>query len=297
MRFALLALGLLGTPAFADPSLQDAASGLDLFPCALSSLSCATLTVPLDHRANDPAQTLDITFALSFASNESKGILFYFVGGPGGSGLASTDGYLSAFDPSLTENIDIVFVDQRGTGPAHGLSCPTAQARFDIAPAPLSDPDAILATAKSYVTDCTAELDADALLRRRQHRPGDPRFRSVPPEDRRAEGLALRRKLRHADWCRPMPPSFPRPCKGVIRGRRHRPDPLLRRILPPLHACFAEQLLTETFASCADHPRLQGRHSRRSAAQVYDDLAARARHSADSGQLHPRGRLARFRAS
>ena len=99
MRPALLVLGLLAGPAFAESSLQDAAAGLDLFPCALSSLSCTTLTVPLDYRANDPAQTLDITFALSFAAGESHGILFYFVGGPGGSGLASADSYLSAFDP------------------------------------------------------------------------------------------------------------------------------------------------------------------------------------------------------
>ena len=131
---------------------MDATSGLDLFPCELSTLSCTTLTVPRDHRANDPAQTLDITFALSFATEESRGILFYFVGGPGGSGLSAVESYLSAFDASLIENMDIVFVDQRGTGPVHGLACPVAQAKFDIAPAPLSDPDAVLATAQAYVT-------------------------------------------------------------------------------------------------------------------------------------------------
>ena len=91
MRPALLAFGLLATPATADIALKDATSGLDLFPCELSSLSCTILTVPLDHRANDPDQTIDITFALSFATNESKGILFYFVCGPGGSGLAPAD--------------------------------------------------------------------------------------------------------------------------------------------------------------------------------------------------------------
>jgi pimeloyl-ACP methyl ester carboxylesterase len=163
MRPAVLALGLLATPAAADVSLTDATSGLDLFPCELSSLSCTSLTVPLDHRANDPAQTLDITFALSFATNESRGILFYFVGGPGGSGLASVDGYLSAFDPSLTENMDIVFVDQRGTGAVHGLACPKAQATFDLAPAALDDPEAIIATAQAYVRDCTAVLDVSLL--------------------------------------------------------------------------------------------------------------------------------------
>lgn len=168
MRHALLALTFLAasaaTPAAADVALNDAAASLDLFPCELSGLSCTTLTVPLDHRANDPARTLEITFALSFAAVESRGILFYFVGGPGGSGLASAESYLGAFDPSLTDYMDIVFVDQRGTGPVHGLSCPRAQAAFDIAPASLDAPEAALATARSYVADCAAELQADALL-------------------------------------------------------------------------------------------------------------------------------------
>lgn len=165
MRHAALALlCLTASPALAQPSLQDLASGLDLFPCELSTLSCTSLIVPLDHRANDPDKTLEITFALSFATQESKGLLFYFVGGPGGSGLASAENYLAAFDPSLAETMDIVFVDQRGTGPVHGLACPKAQAVFDTAPASLDDPDGALATAQDFVTDCTAELDADDLL-------------------------------------------------------------------------------------------------------------------------------------
>lgn len=179
MRHALLALGLLASPAFAqtaqvplaptepslaEVSLAEATAGLELQPCALSSLSCATLSLPLDPGANDPGQTIDITFALSFAHVESRGILFYVVGGPGGSGLASADSYLSAFDASLSDYMDIVFIDQRGTGPDHGLSCPVAQAAFDTAPAALDDPEAVLASARAYVDDCIAELDADALL-------------------------------------------------------------------------------------------------------------------------------------
>ena len=81
MRHALFALALLAAPAQAQ-SLYEAASGLDLFPCDLSALSCTTLTLPLDHLANDPEKTIDITFALSFATVESRGILFYQVGGP-----------------------------------------------------------------------------------------------------------------------------------------------------------------------------------------------------------------------
>ncbi len=111
MRNALLALGLLASPAAAEATLAEASLGLELVPCALSDLSCVTLSLPLDPRANDPEKTIDITFALSFAHVESRGILFYVVGGPGGSGLASAEGYLSAFNPSLTDYMDIVFID------------------------------------------------------------------------------------------------------------------------------------------------------------------------------------------
>lgn len=163
-RTLAFVLALLTSPALAETPLVDAVAGLDLFPCDLNSLSCTTLTVPLDHRANDPDRTLDITFALSFASVESRGILFFYVGGPGGSGLASVDNYLSAFDESLGQYLDIVFVDQRGVGPRHGLSCPNAQARFDSAPVSLDAPEAALATARGYVEDCVAELEADDLL-------------------------------------------------------------------------------------------------------------------------------------
>ncbi|MBN8629248.1 MAG: alpha/beta fold hydrolase [Rhodobacterales bacterium] len=273
MRHALLALGLLASPALAEMSLKDATSGLALFPCDLGSLTCTTLAVPLDHRANDPSQTLDITFALSFASNESRGILFYFVGGPGGSGLASADSYLAAFDPSLTENMDIVFVDQRGTGPVNGLACLKAQARFDTAPAALSDPDAILAIAKAYVRDCRAELDADALL-------------AVVDTDQAIRDSELFRQKIGAPkvWLygesygtqlvQAYATQFPEAVKGVIIDGvvdlALSAEGFYRR-----YTLAAEALLTETFAFCADlpacHSDIPG-----GAAQVYDDLAARA---------------------
>ncbi len=271
MRHAFLALGLLTTPAAAEVSLVDAASGLDLFPCELSQLSCTTLTVPLDHRANDPSQTLDITFALSFATNESRGILFYFVGGPGGSGLASVDSYLSAFDPSLAENMDIVFVDQRGTGPVHGLSCPLAQARFDIAPAPLSDPEAILASAKTYVRDCTAELDADPLLavvNTEQAIRDSELFRQrigAPKVWLYGESYGTQLVQAYAT-------QFPQAVKGVILDGvvdlNLSPEGFYRR-----YTLASEKLLAETFDLCAGIPACRA-DIPQGAARVYDDLAA-----------------------
>lgn len=163
MRHALIALALFAAPVQAQ-SLYEAAAGLDLFPCDLSELSCTTLTLPLDHLANDPDKTIDITFALSFATIESQGILFYQVGGPGASGLASAESYLSAFDESLTQYMDVVFVDQRGTGPNHGLTCPISQARFDASDVSITDPEAAKSSARTYVADCIAELDRSDIL-------------------------------------------------------------------------------------------------------------------------------------
>jgi pimeloyl-ACP methyl ester carboxylesterase len=271
MRHALLAFGLFATPATADVSLMEATSGLDLFPCELSTLSCTSLTVPLDHRANDPARTLDITFALSFATEESRGILFYFVGGPGGSGLASVESYLSAFDASLIENMDIVFVDQRGTGPVHGLACPVAQAKFDIAPAPLADPDAVMATAKAYVANCTAALDSDLLsvVNTDQALRDSEVFRQkigAPKVWLYGESYGTQLVQAYAT-------QFPDAVKGVILDGvvdlSLSAEGFYRR-----YTLAAETLLAETFALCATipacHADIPG-----GAAQVYDDLAAR----------------------
>jgi pimeloyl-ACP methyl ester carboxylesterase len=272
MRRALtLAACLLAAPAQAETPLAEAVAGLDLTTCELSALSCATLKVPLDHRANDPSKTIDITFALSFASVESRGILFYFVGGPGGSGLASADSYLGSFDESLTQYTDIVFVDQRGTGPVHGLSCPIAQAKFDIAPASPDKPDEAIATAKAYVTDCIAELDADELL-------------AVVNTDQAIRDSELFRQAIGApkvwlygesygtQFVQAYATAFPTAVRGVILDGvvdlNLDAEGFYRR-----YTLAGEALLAETFAACADIPAcktdMQG-----DAAAVYDKLAA-----------------------
>lgn len=272
MRHALAVLGLLAAPAMADVTLQDSASGLDLFPCELSTLSCTTLTVPMDHRANDPSRTLDITFALSFAANESRGILFYFVGGPGGSGLASAESYLAAFDPSLTENMDIVFVDQRGIGAVHGLSCPVAQARFDSASAPLSEPETILATARTYVADCTAETGAGDLLAvvdTNQAIRDSELFRQAIG----APKVWLYGESYGTQVVQAYAAQFPQAVKGVILDGvvdlTLSSEGFYRR-----YTLAAEALLDETFALCAKLPACKT-DIPGDPAKVYDDLAAK----------------------
>lgn len=268
----ILSLSLLSSPAFAETPLIDGAARLSLAPCEASVLSCTTLTVPRDHRANDPTDTMEITFALNFASVESYGTLFYFVGGPGGSGLASADSYLDSFDESLTQYMDIVFVDQRGTGPVHGLSCPVAQAKFDIADVSLQEPEAAIATARTFVEDCTAELAADGLL-------------SVVNSDQAIRDTELFRQAIGAPkvWLygesygtqlvQAYATLYPTAVRGVIL------DGVVDLTLDAegfyrTYTAAAERLLARTLAGCADIPACQA-DMPGDAAMVYDDLARR----------------------
>jgi pimeloyl-ACP methyl ester carboxylesterase len=132
-------------------------------PCRVGALTCVSVEVPVDHRANT-GPTIKIEFSISFASEESKGILFYVVGGPGGCGIGVADDYLAAFDERLTQNLDIVFFDQRGVGPDHGIECPKAQGAFDMADISVEHPEDAIAAAKTFAADCTAELKSRDLL-------------------------------------------------------------------------------------------------------------------------------------
>src|SRR5262249_48699918 len=126
-----LSVPLLCGDASAADSLKSIIDKLGGQPCRVGNLTCVSIEVPVDHRANT-GPTIKIEFSVSFASEESKGVLFYVVGGPGGSGIGVADDYLGAFDSRLTKNMDIVFFDQRGVGPDHGIECPRAQGVFDL---------------------------------------------------------------------------------------------------------------------------------------------------------------------
>ncbi len=270
--FCALAIGLWAPAAKAD--LAGALQTLDAKPCQTGDLACIILTVPRDHRANDPTATMEITFAISPATEASKGVLFYFVGGPGGSGLASADNYLAAFDESLSRNMDIVFVDQRGTGPVHGLSCPSAQAAFDISGASLDTPEAIIATAKTYVTDCIAELDAGdflGLVNTDQAIRDSELFRQAIG----APKVWLYGESYGTQVVQAYATEFPDAVRGVIL------DGVVDLNLGAegFYAAYtlaAERLLNRTLASCATQPGC-AKDMQRDAATVYDDLAARVK--------------------
>lgn len=272
IKTIVMAFGLLASPALADISLKEATSGLTLVPCAQSSLSCVTLPLPYDHFGTDPAKTIDVTFALSFASQQSQGILFYYVGGPGSSGLQSADDTLSYFDASLTETMDIVFVDNRGIGAVRGLSCPVAQARMDTAHTMLDNPEAAKATARSYVESCTAEMDAGdflAVVSTDQAVRDSEAFRQMIGAPKVwLYGLSYGTQLVQA-----YASQFPDAVKGVII------DGVVDLTLTPeqfyrSYILAAEDLLAETFAFCDQDAECRSDMGGE-AAKVYDDLALR----------------------
>src|SRR5574338_88330 len=60
--------------------------------------------------------------------------------------------------------MDLVFFDQRGVGPEHGIECPAAQGIYDTADLRVEDPDGAIGAAKTVAADCVAELKSRDLL-------------------------------------------------------------------------------------------------------------------------------------
>ena len=169
VRLLVLALllgssAIAGARAAAADGLAERLAALGGAPCADSGLTCVTLALPHDHAAGDNGPTVEVTFAVSPATLPSLGTLFYAVGGPGGSGLAVAEDYLAAYDPELVAALDIVFFDQRGVGPVHGVACPDAEAAFYLTELPVERPEVAFAAARDFVAACTAETGDTTLL-------------------------------------------------------------------------------------------------------------------------------------
>lgn len=282
VRFAgILALAMLLCGGVPQAGMADQASALDLKaaiaklggqPCATGSLTCVSLEVPLDHRANDQTAKLKLTFAVSFASAQSKGVLFYAVGGPGGSGLGVADNYLGAFDERLTQNLDIVFFDQRGVGAEHGIECPLAQGAFDSATLSVDRPDAAIEAAKRFVADCTAELKPHDLL------PYVGTEQAIRDLELFREAIGAPKVWIYGEsygtqFAQQYATAFPAAVAGIII------DGVVDLTLnfSGYYAAYtsgAERILRRVLASCEDVPGCRA-DMKGAAAQVYDELARR----------------------
>ncbi len=129
---------------------------IQLQSCQLEDISaqCGTLTV-YENRGTNTGRTIDIHMAVVKASgpNPEPDPIFFFAGGPGGSGLDEAAYVLQVLKTANLDR-DIVLFDQRGTGASHRLACPR---RIDEAVGLVPIDDKMLQELKN----CLADLDAD----------------------------------------------------------------------------------------------------------------------------------------
>ena len=117
-----------------------------------------TLTVPLDHFTPSDPRTTKVVFAVRPADGKSKGLYVTATGGPGSSGIASADDYLTSYPDVVRRQYDFVFFDQRGIGRSGGLTCPNAVAD-SVKRTVAIEPNSV-----SFVAACIDELKSTRLL-------------------------------------------------------------------------------------------------------------------------------------
>jgi pimeloyl-ACP methyl ester carboxylesterase len=135
------------------------------YPCPDSDFTCVDIEVPLDHFNPASGGMIKVVFGVLPATGESKGLFVTATGGPGYAGLSAADGYTSAFDPSIPEQFDIVFFDQRGMGRSGGMQCVNAALAFYRADWRTDSPEAQSAfadTARTFARDCINEMGVPA---------------------------------------------------------------------------------------------------------------------------------------
>lgn len=117
-------MGLLAAAAFLAAA---PAAPVTLAPCRLpgvdEALSCAVHRVP-ENRATGRGRTLPLRIVVLRARrpDPALGPIFYLAGGPGETAAELAQYFARAPE---REAMDMVFVDQRGTGEGHFLGCPS----------------------------------------------------------------------------------------------------------------------------------------------------------------------------
>ena len=163
--FAIALFSLSISAAYAAPSTRSTADILEQlggYPCPDSDFTCVKLSVPLDHFASTEGTMIDVVFGVLPATGERMGMFVTVTGGPGSAGLASADSYTSGFDPSIPEDFDIVFFDQRGAAQSGNLQCPNAAATYYQTDASAQTPEqeaSLIAAAKTFSEACVTEMD------------------------------------------------------------------------------------------------------------------------------------------
>jgi pimeloyl-ACP methyl ester carboxylesterase len=272
LGFAFALLLAFPQAASASDALRLAVNRLGGKECPDSALTCVDLAVPVDRTKPGSNERITVRFAVNFASKRSKGVLFYAVGGPGGSGLAVADSYIASFDQRLAEEVDVVFFDQRGVGPLNGINCPRAGLAFDSTDFSLDRPDAAIAAAKTFAQSCVAETPHAELL---PHLSTDDAVQDL--EDfRKAIGAPkvwLYGESYGTQFAQVYAARYPQALSGLIL------DGVvdLTRDATAFYGDdvrSAEKILAKTFTACDDEAECHADMGA-PAGKVYDDLAAK----------------------
>lgn len=159
------------TPSLTLALLLSTAASAGLGPCtepgAPSSSECGRVRVPEDRSLPD-GRALDL-FVLRLPAQgpePARGAVFYLAGGPG-EAASETAAELPGVLAALRPRYDLVFLDQRGTGRSHALSCPApppGQESAEISPPQARSCRQALerqADLRRYTTwDAAADLDS-----------------------------------------------------------------------------------------------------------------------------------------
>ena len=235
-------------------------------------LTCVSVEVPVDYRANTGPK-IKIEYAVSFASGESKGILFYVVGGPGGSGIGVADDYLVSLRcaPDREHGHRVLRPARDWPRPRHRMPHGARRVRHG------GDRGSIagraIAAAKTFAADCAAELKSRDLL---GFVDTEAAIRDLRNSGRRSAcpGLDLRRKLRHA-ILPAIRHGLPDRGQGRAARRRGRSGAGFRWLLRVLHRGCRE-VLARVLAACGDIAAC-AKDMQGDAAASYDALAAKLR--------------------
>lgn len=137
------------------------------------TLSCATLTVPLDHAGLRPgprsAGQLTLQVVMTDNADAPRGVLVFLTGGPGQPGMPFASLVVNEIlDPAVLRDYRLVLIDQRGTG-SGALQCPQLQqlrGSSDLTVPPASAVHTCaqaLGEARRFFTTADTVADLDAL--------------------------------------------------------------------------------------------------------------------------------------
>lgn len=172
MRIAWTPVALLALLACADATASRQLGSLKFEPCTLSSPNsplahealCTRFAVPEDRQQPD-GRSIELYIAWVPASGSADpDPVFFLAGGPGQSATESWPQLAGAFT-DLSQNRDLILVDQRGTGQSNPLHCPRDEADEELEQEQGLSSERLRELAVEHASRCLQQLSSKADLR------------------------------------------------------------------------------------------------------------------------------------